>query len=221
MAPFTKPGVYTLASYRGGNRVRGTGRSARGRGGIGVGGRNEDGNRVGGGNGNVNGDGNGDGAGAGTATEVEGNEEARYRNGDADVNGEGNEDGAREGGGEAKKRKKPHDSCRRNQALLFRTRHHLRRQRVALPGPRQFHSQGLVPVHAHRTERVTVSEGREGSNEVGGGIGVGGWNGDGNGDGGGGERRSARSEQGRGGNGDHRTNTRWKLGRERGRKREQ
>ena len=124
-APFTKPGVYTLASYRGGNRVRGTGRSARGRGGIGVGGRNEDGNRVGGGNGNVNGDGDGDGAGAGTAKEVEVNEEARYRNGDADVNGEGNEDGAREGGGEAKKRKKPRDSCRRNQALLFRTRHHL------------------------------------------------------------------------------------------------
>ena len=53
------------------------------------------------------------------------NEEVKYANGDADVNGEGNEDGAREGGGEEKKRKKTHDSCRRNQALLFSTRHHL------------------------------------------------------------------------------------------------
>ena len=40
---------------------------------------------------------------------------------------------------------------------------------------------GLVPVHAHRTEGVTGSEEREGSNGVRSGIGVGGGNGDGNG----------------------------------------
>ena len=63
--------------------------------------------------------------GAGTSAEVEVNEEVKYGNGDADVNGEGNEGGAKEGGGEAKRRKKTHDSYRRNQALLLSTRHHL------------------------------------------------------------------------------------------------
>ena len=42
-----------------------------------------------------------------------------------------------------------------------------------------------MPVHAHRTERVPKSEGREGANGVGGEIKVGGGNGDGNGVGGG------------------------------------
>ena len=55
-------------------------------------------------------------------------------NGDEDENGNGNEDGIGEGGGEAKKCKKPHKSCRRGQALSFRTHHHLYRQRVALMG---------------------------------------------------------------------------------------
>ena len=50
---------------------------------------------------------------------------------------------------------------------------------------RQFRSQGLVPVHAHRTEGVTGFERWEGVNGVGGGIGVVGGNGDGNGVGGG------------------------------------
>ena len=68
------------------------------------------------------------------------------------------------------------------QALSFRTRHHLCRQGVALASTRQPHSQGPASVQAHRTGRVTGSEGREGANGVGGGIGVGGGNGDGNGD---------------------------------------
>ena len=66
------------------------------------------------------------------------------------------------------------------QALSFRTRHHLCRQGVALASIRQLRSQGPVSVQAHRTEGVTGSGGREGANGVGGGIGVGGGNGDGN-----------------------------------------
>ena len=68
------------------------------------------------------------------------------------------------------------------QALSFRTRHHLCRQGVALASTRQPHSQGPASVQAHRTGEVTGSEGQEGANGVGGGIGVGGGNGDGNGD---------------------------------------
>ena len=69
------------------------------------------------------------------------------------------------------------------QALSFRTRHHLCRQGVALASTRRPHSQGPASVQAHRTGGVTGSEGQEGANGVGGGIGVGGGNGDGNGDG--------------------------------------
>ena len=68
------------------------------------------------------------------------------------------------------------------QALSFRTRHHLCRQGVALASTRQPHSQSLASVQAHRTGGVTGSEGQEGANGVGGGIGVGGGNVDGNGD---------------------------------------
>ena len=68
------------------------------------------------------------------------------------------------------------------QALSFRTRHHLCRQGVALANTRRPHSQGPASVQAHRTGGVTGSEGQEGANGVGGGIGVGGGNGDGNGD---------------------------------------
>ena len=68
------------------------------------------------------------------------------------------------------------------QALSFRTRHHLCRQGVALGRTRRPHSQGPASVQAHRTGGVTESEGQEGANGVGGGIGVGGGNGDGNGD---------------------------------------
>ena len=64
------------------------------------------------------------------------------------------------------------------QALSFRTRHHLCRQGVALASTRRPHSS----VQAHRTGGVTGSKGQEGANGVGGGIGVGGGNGDGNGD---------------------------------------
>ena len=71
------------------------------------------------------------------------------------------------------------------QAHLFRTRHHLCRQGVALASTRQLRSQGLVPVQAHRTDGVTESERREGANEIVGRIGVGAGNGDGNGGGGG------------------------------------
>ena len=72
------------------------------------------------------------------------------------------------------------------QALSFRTRHHLGRQGVALASTRHLRSQGPVSVHAHCTEGVTGSERWEGANGVGGGIRVGGGNGDGNGDGNGG-----------------------------------
>ena len=68
------------------------------------------------------------------------------------------------------------------QALSFRTRHHLWRQGVALASTRQPHSQGPASVQAPRTGGVTESEGQEGANGVRGGIGVGGGNGDGNGD---------------------------------------
>ena len=68
------------------------------------------------------------------------------------------------------------------QALSFRTRHHLCRQGVALASTRRPLSQGPASVQAHRTGGVTGSEGQEGANGVGGGIGVGGGNGDGNGD---------------------------------------
>ena len=105
------------------------------------------------------------------------------------------------------------------QALSFRTRHHLCRQGVALASTRRPHSQGPASVQAHGTGGITGPEGQEGANGVGGGIEVGGGNGDGNGDvdgrsgsgnGGGSERRSAgrgrgrerRRERARGGNGD-------------------
>ena len=52
---------------------------------------------------------------------------------------------------------------------------------MALAGIRQLRSPGPVSVHAHRTEGVTGSKGREGANWVGGGNGD--VNGDGNGDG--------------------------------------
>ena len=68
------------------------------------------------------------------------------------------------------------------QALSFRTRHHLCRQGVALASTRRPHSQGPASVQAHRTGGVTGSEGQKGANGIGGGTGVGGGNGDGNGD---------------------------------------
>ena len=68
------------------------------------------------------------------------------------------------------------------QALSFRTRHHLCRQGVALASTRRPHSQGPASVQAHRAGGITGSRGQEGANGVGGGIGVGGGNGDGNGD---------------------------------------
>ena len=87
-----------------------------------------------------------------------GNESSsRYGNGDEDGNGDGNKDGIGEGGGNAKKRKKPHKNCRDDQTLLFCTCHRLCRQGVARMGTRQLRSQGLVPVHAHRTEGVIGS----------------------------------------------------------------
>ena len=67
------------------------------------------------------------------------------------------------------------------QALSFRTRPHLCRQKGAFASTRQLRSQGPVSVQAHRTGGVTGSEGQQGTNGVGGGTGVGGANGDGNG----------------------------------------
>ena len=72
-------------------------------------------------------------------------------------------------------------SCVLQQALSFRTCHHLCRQGVALASTRKLRSQGLVSVQAHRTEGVIGPQGQEGANGDGGGIGVGGGNGDGNG----------------------------------------
>ena len=69
------------------------------------------------------------------------------------------------------------------QAFLFRARHHLCRQGVALASTRQLRAQGPVSVQAHRTEGVSGSEGQEGANGVGGGIGDGDGNGIGGGDG--------------------------------------
>ena len=68
------------------------------------------------------------------------------------------------------------------QALSFRTRHHLCRQGMALASTLRPHSPGPASVQAHHTGGVTGSEGQEGANGIGGGIGVGGGNGDGNGD---------------------------------------
>ena len=73
-------------------------------------------------------------------------------------------------------------AIRREQALSFRTRHHLCRQGVALASTRRPHSQGPASVQAHGTGGITGSEGQEGAKGVGGGIEVGGGNGDGNGD---------------------------------------
>ena len=63
-APCARPGVGTSASHRGGNRIRGAGRSKRGRG------RDWSRGGDGDGNGDVNGHEDGDGAGAGTGVEV-------------------------------------------------------------------------------------------------------------------------------------------------------
>ena len=68
------------------------------------------------------------------------------------------------------------------QALSFRTRHHLCSQGVALASTRLSRSQGPASVQAHRTGGVTGSEEQERENGVGGGTGVGDGNGDGNGD---------------------------------------
>ena len=121
------------------------------------------------------------------------------------------------------------------QALSFRTRHHLCRQGVALASTRQPRSQGPASAQAHRTRGVTGSEGQEGANGVGGGIGVRGGNGDGSGDvNGHGDRDGAGTGAGvevnegaqdgnrdGDGGGDPKTNTGWERGRERGRKRGQ
>ena len=82
-APFARPGVGASASYRGGDRIRGAGRSERG--GIEVGGGNGDGN------GDVDGHEDGDGAGTGTGVEV--NEGAQDGNGDGSGGGDGDGDG--------------------------------------------------------------------------------------------------------------------------------
>ena len=84
---------------------------------------------------------------------------------------------------------------------------------MALASTRQLRSQGLVSVHAHRTEGVTGSEGRAGAN--------GDVNGDVDGDGAGtktGVEASEGAQDGNGvGGGDSWMNAGW----ERGRKREQ
>ena len=67
-------------------------------------------------------DGNGDG-------NRDGNESSSGNgNEDEDGNEDENEDGIVDGGREVKKRNRQQKSCRRDQALSFRTRHHLCRQ---------------------------------------------------------------------------------------------
>ena len=195
-----------------------------------------------------NGDGSRGGAGTGTGTETRGRSQDGNgggsgdrnqssfgdENGDEDGNGDGNEGEIGAGGGEVKKRKRPHENCTSDQALLFRTRHHLGRQGIALTGIRKLRSQDPVPVHMHRTEGVTGPERQEGSNGVGSGIGVGGGNRDGNGvrggdgDGAGtgtgeGVEANEGAQDGNGdgsgdgdGGGDPWTNTGWERGREKG-----
>ena len=68
------------------------------------------------------------------------------------------------------------------QALSFRTRHHLCRQGVELESTQQPRSQGPASVQAHHTGEIIGSEGQEGANGVGGGIEVGSGNGHGSGD---------------------------------------
>ena len=98
-----------------------------------------------------------------------------------------------------KRRKKLRNKCRRDQALSFRTRHHLCRQGMVLAVTQQLRSKGPVSVHALRTEGVTGSEGRQASNGVGGGVGVEGRNGDGNwGEGGNGDVNSGGDGDGAG-----------------------
>ena len=88
-APFTRSGVCTSASYRGGNRVRGTGRGERG--------RERDWSRGGNGDGNGDVNGHGDGDGAGTGTGVEVNEGAQDGDGSGDGAGTGTGTGTRVG----------------------------------------------------------------------------------------------------------------------------
>ena len=133
------------------------------------------------------------------------------RNEDEDGEKDSNEDGIGEGRAKAKKLKEPHKNCRRDQALSFRTRHHPCRQGMVLGGTRHLRLVGPVSVHAHRTEELTGSKGREGANGVGGAIRVGGGNGNGNGG------ENVIGDEG----GDPWTNTGWERGREWGRKREQ
>ena len=118
--------------------------------------------------------------------------------------------------GEAKKRIKPSKNCRRDSGTFIPHASSSLQTGGSTAGTRQLRSQGLVPVHAHRTEGLTGSVGREGANGVGGGIGGGAgsaegrerrwercrgrergkrWCGDGNG--GGGQRKSARWDLGR------------------------
>ena len=95
--------------------------------------------------------------GAGTGTGAErGRERERGRSGDGNGNG----------GGGARRRKTG--------------AYHFCKQEVVLAGTRHLRSQGPVSVHAHCTEGVTGSEGREEANGAEGEIRVGGGNGDGN-----------------------------------------
>ena len=164
---------------------------------------------------NVNGGGDGARAGGVKATGVEVNEGAKYGNGDGSRNGagigtgtgvetrgrsqnrsgDGSGDGSGEGGGRVTKRRKPHKNCRHDQALFFRTRHHLGKQGVVLVGTQQLRLQSLVPVHAHRTEGVARPERQELLNGFGSRIGVWGGNRNGNGVGGGYEMEREREQE--------------------------
>ena len=73
----------------------------------------------------------------------------------------GREDGIGEGVEGAKKRKKAQKKFRRDQNPFIPHAPYIYRRLVALAGTRQLHSQGPVPVHAHRTERVTGSKRQE------------------------------------------------------------
>ena len=96
-------------------------------------------------------DGNGDGSGDRNESNL------RDENGDEDGNEDGNEGEIEEGGGEVKKRKKPRKNCRRDQALLSRTSHHVGKRGVELAGTRQLRSQRTKGLSKNCKSKDSVS----------------------------------------------------------------
>ena len=164
-ASFTKPGVCARELYEGREGENGDGNG----GGNGVGG----GNRVGGGNGDGDGNSDGDRYGAETGTGEE--TKKRRKDGSGDGNDGGNErknarrerGREREGGGEIELWYPSHQERSRveDQALPFRTRHHLYtilcRQEVTPVGSQQLRAQDPAPARRCDTEGRTGHQGQK------------------------------------------------------------